>query len=216
MTRSQTSSVSIFSLIALVLFLACSDTGPSEDTGGPSGKEEASPEATAGAPSGEAEASPRPTAEAPDESESEDLSLSGDYELQAAQAADLRQLVPSQDQGSYEGQLGDGSVIRLTLVEHDENLRVKEIGHEFYPTGMKIHRIVTKADTPFGRSTDKAVKFQFPVMLKFVMSNSVLSESGGNVNMSWYKAVVTWAVSTSSYSPSARRKSRRLLSIDVS
>ena len=180
MTERQPTNSNITIFLLLLTFVACGEQGGDSRSESQEVANAAQDEST--------------EAGVPEQSEQVGSSAE-EYERQALEEEDLRSLIPGRDQGSYEAVLEDGTTFRVTLVDVNGELRVKELGHKFYPTGLEIERIVAKSGTPFGRTTDTALKFQFPVMLKWSPSTSLVSESGGSVDIAWFKSIVTWNTS---------------------
>jgi hypothetical protein len=58
------------------------------------------------------------------------------------------------------------------------------------PATLAIDKVLLKSGAPFGTVLDNKLVFQFPVMLSFSPSNNVSTESGGKLNVAYFKGEI--------------------------
>jgi len=88
--------------------------------------------------------------------------------------------------GAYQGRSNDGDFISVKLVKVGQRVLVKSVGHKFSGSGVGVDAVTAKDGKPFGTYELGVLKFPITFMVKFNPVNSILTASGGQVEVANY------------------------------
>jgi hypothetical protein len=73
--------------------------------------------------------------------------------------------------------------------DKDGLMKIAYLGYHFQAS-LSVDRTFLKSRKPFGKSVGNKIIFQFPVMLSFSPSNNINNDSGGKINIAYFKGEI--------------------------